>query len=153
VKVEQYFTVYETYHRHPQNKLCHYVGIPLIVYAVLNLLYQIPHLALGEWQVDFALLVAVAVIGFYVSLSLKLALAMTLSIVPLYLLAVYTPWQAGLAAFVVGWVFQFVGHHLEGKSPAFLGNALHLLIGPLWIISHVLEKLHLWTPRRAEAAP
>src|SRR6516162_1389328 len=104
VKVEQYFTVYETYHRHPQNKLCHYVGIPLIVYAVLNLLYQIPHLALGEWQVDFALLVAVAVIGFYVSLSLKLALAMTLSIVPLYLLAVYTPWQAGLAAFVVGWV-------------------------------------------------
>jgi len=66
---------------------------------------------------------------------------------PVYLLARITPWEIGLAAFVVGWAFQFLGHHLEGKKPAFLTNFLHLFIGPLWITSHLMEKLRLWAPR------
>ena len=51
----------------------------------------------------------------------------------LYLLAAYLTWPYAIAAFVVGWIFQFIGHAYEGKAPAFLTNLLHLLVGPLWV--------------------
>jgi uncharacterized membrane protein YGL010W len=39
--------------------------------------------------------------------------------------------------FVVGWIFQFIGHiKYEKKSPAFTKNFEHLFIGPLWAFSH-----------------
>jgi uncharacterized membrane protein YGL010W len=144
--VEQLFTDYQTYHRDARNKLTHYLGIPLIEYALLNFLYQIPHLTVGGVAVDYALLFFVAVTIFYLTLSVRLAVAMTLLSLPLYLLATVTPWYVGVAAFVVGWVLQFLGHHIEGKKPAFLTNGAHLLIGPLWITSHLVEKLGLWRP-------
>jgi uncharacterized membrane protein YGL010W len=152
VRVEQHFAEYQAYHQDRLNKLCHYLGIPLIVYAILNLLYQIPHVVVAGWPIDFALLFAVAAIVYYLTLSVRLAVAMALFTAPLYVLAAITPWPVGVGAFAVGWVFQLVGHHREGKRPAFMHNALHLLIGPLWIVSHVLERLHLWAPRQAEAA-
>jgi uncharacterized membrane protein YGL010W len=42
-----------------------------------------------------------------------------------------------LLIFVVAWVGQFYGHHIEGKKPSFLKDLQFLLIGPAW----VLEKL------------
>lgn len=146
--VEQHFAAYQSYHQDQRNKLTHYLGIPLIVYGILNLLYQIPSIVLpGGLAVDFALILFVAVALFYVSLNVRLALGMGLLTLPVYLLAIYTPWWSGLTAFVVGWILQFVGHHIEGKKPAFLTNFVHLFIGPLWIASHLMEKLGLWTPR------
>lgn len=41
-------------------------------------------------------------------------------------------WRWALALFVVGWIFQFIGHWIEGKPPAFFKNPTFLLIGPLW---------------------
>lgn len=39
----------------------------------------------------------------------------------------------GLALFIVGWAFQFLGHAVEGNQPAFFKNPLYLLVGPLWL--------------------
>jgi uncharacterized membrane protein YGL010W len=147
--VEQLFADYQEYHRDGRNKLTHYVGIPLIEYAVLNFFYQIPSGWIGEPSINFALLLYATVIVFYLTLSVRLAVAMALLTAPLYLLAIYTPWTVGVAAFAVGWVLQLLGHHYEGKKPAFLTNGVHLLIGPLWITSHLVEKIGLWRPRRA----
>lgn len=36
------------------------------------------------------------------------------------------------AMFVLGWIFQFIGHAFEGKKPSFLSDPTFLLIGPLW---------------------
>ncbi len=35
--------------------------------------------------------------------------------------------------FVVGWVFQFVGHYYEGRKPAFVDDLSGLIIGPLFV--------------------
>ncbi|WP_139488719.1 Mpo1-like protein [Brevibacillus dissolubilis] len=43
-------------------------------------------------------------------------------------------WFWALVLFVVGWIFQFVGHYFEGNPPSFLKNPIFLLIGPLWIL-------------------
>ena len=41
-------------------------------------------------------------------------------------------WAAGI--FVLGWVFQLVGHAIEGNAPAFFSNPVYLLIGPMWLV-------------------
>jgi uncharacterized membrane protein YGL010W len=49
------------------------------------------------------------------------------------------PFWVNVALFVLGWIFQFIGHSVyEHKSPAFLTNVLHLLVGPLWILNDVV---------------
>jgi uncharacterized membrane protein YGL010W len=48
-------------------------------------------------------------------------------------------WQWALALFVLGWIFQFVGHYFEGNPPSFLKNPVFLLIGPLWIVKRVIS--------------
>jgi len=41
-------------------------------------------------------------------------------------------WWLALAMFVVGWVFQFVGHWFEGKPPEFFSDWRFLFVGLRW---------------------
>ena len=59
-------------------------------------------------------------------------------------------WQSGgrgglfgfsAVVFVVAWVGQFIGHHIEGKKPSFLQDVQFLLIGPAWLMAFVYRKL------------
>jgi hypothetical protein len=44
-----------------------------------------------------------------------------------------------LGLFIVGWIFQFVGHAVyEKKSPAFMKNFEHLFIGPPWVFAKAI---------------
>ncbi|HEX6625202.1 MAG TPA: DUF962 domain-containing protein [Pyrinomonadaceae bacterium] len=52
-------------------------------------------------------------------------------------------WRWALALFVVGWVFQFIGHAIEGNRPAFFGNPIYLLVGPLWLVRRALAAIGL----------
>jgi uncharacterized membrane protein YGL010W len=53
------------------------------------------------------------------------------------LFALGTPFRPSLGAaaiglFVVGWIFQFVGHAYEGKRPEFFKDLRFLLVGLGW---------------------
>ena len=48
-----------------------------------------------------------------------------------------------LFAFIIGWVFQFVGHYFEGRQPAFLTSLIQLLIGPLYLLAKIYFALGL----------
>ena len=41
-------------------------------------------------------------------------------------------WMIPLALFVVGWIFQFVGHYFEGKPPEFFKDWRFLFVGLRW---------------------
>jgi uncharacterized membrane protein YGL010W len=41
-------------------------------------------------------------------------------------------WPLPVGLFVVGWVFQFVGHAFEGKPPEFLKDWRFLFVGLRW---------------------
>ena len=41
-------------------------------------------------------------------------------------------WRWALALFVIGWIFQFVGHAFEGKPPEFLTDWRFLFVGLRW---------------------
>ena len=129
---------YAAYHRDPRNIASHFVGIPLIVVAVAVLLSR-PQWA-GGW-LSPAVLVSLASAWFYLRLELRLGVLMTvllgLSVWLGHVLAQQSTlaWLgAGIGMFVVGWAIQFVGHHYEGRKPAFVDDVTGLIVGPLFVV-------------------
>jgi uncharacterized membrane protein YGL010W len=53
---------------------------------------------------------------------------------PLFVALLFVPrlWPLPTALFVVGWIFQFVGHAYEGKPPEFLSDWRFLFVGLRW---------------------
>ncbi|MEW5971468.1 MAG: Mpo1-like protein, partial [Pseudomonadota bacterium] len=51
--------------------------------------------------------------------------------------------------FVVGWVFQFVGHYFEKKKPAFVDDVIGLAIGPLFVLAEFIFILGFRKPLHA----
>lgn len=49
-------------------------------------------------------------------------------------------WILYLGIFVITWIFQFIGHKIEGKKPSFLKDIQFLLIGPIWLLGFILKK-------------
>ena len=132
------FAEYGAYHRDRRNLVCHEIGIPLIVLGIIALLRLV---AVSSPNLNLAALAVVATSVYYLSLGREVRAAAGIAIVSmivLYLVAAYVWWPFAIGAFVLGWIFQFVGHAYEGKSPAFLTNLLHLLVGPLWVASHLV---------------
>jgi uncharacterized membrane protein YGL010W len=133
------FAEYGAYHRDRRNRICHEIGIPLIVLGIIALLRLV---ALPGANLNLASLVVVVVMVYYAAAfgrevrgATYVAIA---GLAVLYVVSAWVTWPWAIAAFVAGWIFQFVGHAYEGKSPAFLTNLLHLLVGPLWVASHLV---------------
>ena len=75
-------------------------------------------------------------------LSHMIGIPMIAVSVPLF----FVNWRWALALLIVGWIFQFVGHAIEGNQPAFMKNPLYLLVGPWWLIRRVAEAIGLLKP-------
>jgi len=140
---------YAAYHRDPRNIASHFIGIPLIVVAVAVLLSR-PQWELGGLWISPAVVVALASARFYLRLELKLGVLMTVLMgLPVWAghaLAQQSTmvWlSSGLAMFVIGWVIQFVGHHYEGRKPAFVDDISGLIVGPLFVVAELAFLLGL----------
>ena len=134
---------YAAYHRDPRNIVSHFIGIPLIVVAVAVLLSRPEWVIAGFW-LSPAALVALASAWFYLRLELRLGVLMTillgLCIWLGHVLAQQSTlvWlSSGLAMFVIGWAIQFVGHHYEGRKPAFVDDLTGLIVGPLFVVAEL----------------
>jgi uncharacterized membrane protein YGL010W len=84
---DEWIRRYGRSHQHPVNRLCHSVGIPLIVVSVL-LFFLAPFVKGLVW--------------------------------------------VALAVFVIGWIFQFVGHAVERTWPEFFHDWRFLFVGLRW---------------------
>jgi uncharacterized membrane protein YGL010W len=84
---DEWISEYAESHKHPANRLCHTIGIPMIGISIL-----------------------------------------------MFVGALLVPglWKLAAALFVVGWIFQFVGHAYEGKPPEFLRDWRFLFVGMRW---------------------
>lgn len=135
-RVDQLLNHYGGSHTKPVNELIHFIAIPLIVFSLLGVLYWI-HPALA-WGVVVSSLVYYARLSavFMVSMALMAALMVYgASLMGTALL------PASIGIFVVSWVFQFIGHKIEGKKPSFLEDLQYLLVGPLFVLSKLFLKL------------
>jgi uncharacterized membrane protein YGL010W len=148
--IQEWMRLYSRDHKHPTNQLIHKICVPAIMFTVLGLLWEIPRISLfGNlvW-VNWGTLFSLGVLGFYFQLSRQLAIGMTLVVVLMfsliYLIDILSPvplYQIMIVVFVVSWIFQFIGHKIEGQKPSFLEDVAFLLIGPLWVMVSFYRKL------------
>jgi uncharacterized membrane protein YGL010W len=148
--VEQWFGEYGASHTHPRNELLHFICVPAIVLTVIGFLWSIPTPAVfadvSPW-LNWATICIVLSVIYYFSLSAALGLGATISLgILAYIVSwldtlAWPLWATCLVIFVIAWIGQFIGHHIEGKRPSFFKDLQFLLIGPLWLLGHLYRKL------------
>ena len=148
--VDRWFAEYGESHQNPTNKAIHWICVPAITACVLALLWDLPRPVLVSSlpPINWAIVMVVLSILYYLQLSFTLALGMSIfSGAILFAISAYerlqiTPvYQLALAVFVVAWIGQFIGHSIEGKKPSFLKDLQFLLIGPIWLLGFIYRKL------------
>lgn len=133
--IEQWFEEYGESHQNPLNKLAHWICVPLITFSVLGMLWAL-HPVVAMVTVGLALV-------FYALLSWQLAAVMLVqSLLMLWMLSLLPQvfWPS-VIIFILAWIGQFIGHHVEGKKPSFFKDVQFLLIGPAWLLGFVFRKL------------
>ncbi len=148
--MQNWFDEYAVSHQNATNKIIHYICVPLIFFSIVALLASIPTAGLvasapAELQnyLHFGSLLILIGLLIYIRLSLPIFLGIALfSFLCLqgivYLKMITIPlWASSLTIFVLAWIGQFVGHHIEGKKPSFLKDLQFLLIGPAWILGFI----------------
>jgi uncharacterized membrane protein YGL010W len=136
-KVDRLLAHYGESHQNPTNEAIHMMAIPAIMLSLVGLLY-----ALHPW-VAYAFVAASGV--YYLTLrSASFLIAMGVCIV-VALAAVHAMGDLVLpisaAIFVVAWIFQFIGHKIEGKKPSFFEDIQYLWVGPLFVLSRLFLRL------------
>ncbi|MCL1080185.1 DUF962 domain-containing protein [Parashewanella spongiae] len=134
---------YKSVHLNSSNIKTHFVGIPLIIWAIFVGLGSLSF-SIGESGANISLgvIFAVVVSIYYFKLHFGLAVAMLIFIIPVIYLADFVAhtenglWVA-LIAFVIGWIFQLIGHKHEKAKPAFIDDINQLLIGPLFLMAEI----------------
>jgi len=104
---------YAAYHRDPRNKATHFVGVPLIMLAILVPL-SFTRMEVGGVGVTAAMLLAAAVLAYYFVLDLALAVAM-LAVIAVLL--------------------------FEGRRPALVDNVLQIFVAPIFLMAEVFFAL------------
>jgi uncharacterized membrane protein YGL010W len=133
---------YGSHHRTFGNEVCHVVGIPCIIAGAATLLGAVPLVTLGGATVTLAEVLSGGVIVFYLVSARLLGLVTGVLMALLVAGGRALPLGIGTALFLGGWAVQFVGHAVyEKRSPAFLRNLLHLVVGPAWLVYRGLERL------------
>ncbi len=147
--IEQWLADYGEHHQDHTNKTLHWLGIPIIVFSLIGMLYLIPlPCALRCRGITVALIVAVVALLYYFALSRPLAVGMLIVLAAMYAAVSASVELLGdralivmVAVFVLGWIIQFVGHKIEGQKPSFFEDLQFLLIGPVWLLSDVYRRL------------
>lgn len=136
--------MYSSYHRSRWNQRLHYVGVPAITLALLQLMAMVTFARVGSYPVSLATAFAAAVMAYWVILDRRVGAITLITYLPLVFLAAWlaefdttTRWAVFGALFAGGWIFQLVGHHIEGRRPALLENLAQALIAPVFLTAEL----------------
>jgi len=89
----------------------------------------------NQWIAQYSLSHQHPVNRFCHTLGIPLiALSLPLSVVALF---VRGWWPVPATLFVVGWIFQFIGHAFEGKAPEFFHDWRFLFVGLRWWVAKI----------------
>ena len=143
------FDRYSESHQNPINQIIHSIAVPVIYFSVLGLFWLIPVPGdLPAWLNFSSFAMAVTVL-FYVNKSLSLAIGLLL--LSILSIAIFS-WMSAtgisiatvsITIFVIAWIAQFIGHHIEGQKPSFFEDLRYLLVGPGWVIAKLYRRLHI----------
>jgi uncharacterized membrane protein YGL010W len=143
--IEEHVITYASYHRDKRNIATHFVGVPLILLAVVMALSLVgTGLSLGGIAISGACIGIAAVSLYYLWLDVVLGIVCAVILLALWFLAqaimVAQPQSAlmiAISLFVVGWALQFWGHFFEGKKPAFVDDMMGLVISLPFLVAEI----------------
>ena len=144
--LHEWFSLYGESHQNKINKQIHFVCVPAIYFSILGVLWWLPAPGFLPSFINWTTLALLITLPFYWKMAPSIMAGMALfSTLCLALLSAFE--SAGLsvlwmsiAIFVVAWIFQFVGHAVEGKKPSFFQDLQFLLVGPAWILGFLYRK-------------
>jgi len=152
--IDLLFSEYAVSHQNPTNKKIHWVCVPLIFWSILGLVSLIPASGiLIPYIGSISIITGIGflfVLSFYARLSVKIASFMCVILIFFIITNAWinTLMQNSaiyfyLIVFTLSWIFQFIGHKIEGKKPSFLKDLQFLLIGPIWLLHFILQKFEI----------
>ncbi|HXP98313.1 MAG TPA: Mpo1-like protein [Telmatospirillum sp.] len=154
----QQMVSYGRYHRDRRNRLTHFVGVPLIIFAILIPMSLARFVAAGV-EVTLAEVFIVICLAYYTVLDTILALTLAVIIAPILWSADRLAHQSislALAVFLVcflcGWAVQFLGHRFEGNKPALLDNIFQIFAAPIFLTGEAAFALGYRSDLRREIA-
>src|SRR4051812_23634766 len=135
--LEEEMATYAAYHKDPRNKATHFVGVPLIMLAILILL-SIHRFELMGFSVTPAVLITAALLAYYFVLDFALAVAMLAVLGALIWLAELMAGGGAAPAlgwfgvlFIGGWAPQLVGPGVGGRRPGLVGQLFPIFVAPV----------------------
>lgn len=147
--MQQWFDEYAVSHQNSLNLKIHFICVPAIFFSIVGMIMSIDSTFLLDsfglksyLFLNWASVSLIPVLVFYLRLSVKVFVQMLLFSLVCIVLNYYISLQINLlfvsiSIFIIAWIGQFYGHHVEGKKPSFVKDLQFLLIGPAW----VFEKL------------
>jgi uncharacterized membrane protein YGL010W len=141
--LEDQMSTYAAYHQDARNKATHFIGVPVIVLSLM-----IPLAWLRFEGISAAMVVAAALLAYYLVLDAWIGLAMCIVMGVLLWLGQMIAGQGALAGwiwfgvlFVGGWILQLVGHVFEGRKPALADNLFQIFVAPIFLCAEVFFAL------------
>ncbi len=157
--VAQWLEDYGDSHRNRTNKALHWICVPVIVWCAIGLLWLLPvpdSVRAASPAANWAGVAVLATLLYYAVLSPRLAVgaavllsAFLWSISAVARWGAVPLWSICLFLFVAAWIGQFIGHAIEGKRPSFFKDLQFLMIGPLWLLAHLYQRLGIPLARPA----
>lgn len=147
--IQTWLNEYGESHQNATNKAIHWICVPLIFFSITGLFYsvELPFTIDGTMKFNLAMLMLAALTVYYFFLSRTLWIGMLFFSVVCMIgcyqieLAGLPLWLISIIIFVLAWIGQFYGHHVEGKKPSFIKDLQYLLIGPAWLMSFIYKKI------------
>ncbi len=141
---------YAAYHQNGWNKLTHFVGVPLVTFAILHFFswlrfYHAPETSYFTGGTLFYF----AVCLYFLRLDWQITLLQApFTLTLLWLADRVAMWPSFgqslavfAATFVGGWIIQLAGHAVEGRRPALADNILQLFNAPIFLTAEVVVQL------------
>ncbi|MFM1874824.1 MAG: hypothetical protein RL266_561 [Bacteroidota bacterium] len=149
-KIDRLLGEYRESHQNETNQLIHNIFVPLIFLSAIGILWDVKlPIALdfmdGE-SLNVAMVAGLLAFAYYLSISFAVATGILL-VTLLGMAACFcydgpvSVWLISLVIFVVSWAFQFYGHRIEGKKPSFFKDIEFFLVGPMWVLTKLYNKL------------
>ena len=152
----QQMAAYGRYHRDRRNRLTHFFGVPLIIFAIL-IPMSMARLSAGGIEVTLADIFILAALAYYATLDATLAAALAVVVTPMLWIAgrlagqdAMTASEIFIACFILGWAIQLLGHRFEGNKPALLDNIFQIFAAPIFLTGEAAFALGLKRDLRRE---
>lgn len=152
---QEWFDEYGVSHQNPTNKLIHWICVPTIFFSIVGLLTAIPSDSINYWLAppyapyfNFATIAMLLVLLFYFTISKAIFVGMLFfAAFTIWGNVQIAQWEAiplwlfSILIFVLAWIGQFIGHHIEGAKPSFFKDLQFLLVGPAWLMGFIYRRL------------